>query len=99
MVKDEEEIACLRSAVLLGASLFDRALEVIRPGVRETEVAAELEYAVRKAGAEAMSFRDHYCLGRAFGAAPWPGFAGRNSRRRDSWSATSVLYSRVIVQT
>jgi Xaa-Pro aminopeptidase len=56
MVKDEEEIACLRSAVLLGASLFDRALEIIRPGVRETEVAAEMEYAARKAGAEAMSF-------------------------------------------
>jgi Xaa-Pro aminopeptidase len=56
MVKDDEEIACVRSAVLLGASLFDRVLEVIRPGVRETEVAAEMEYAARKAGAEAMSF-------------------------------------------
>ena len=56
MVKDEDEIACLRSAVLLGASLFDRALETIRPGVRETEVAAEMEYAARQAGAEAMSF-------------------------------------------
>jgi Xaa-Pro aminopeptidase len=56
MVKDDEEIACLRSAVVLGASLFDRALEVIRPGVRETEVAAEMEYAARQAGAEAMSF-------------------------------------------
>jgi Xaa-Pro aminopeptidase len=56
MVKDEEELACLRSAVTLGARLFDRALEVIRPGVRETEVAAEIEYAARKAGADAMSF-------------------------------------------
>ncbi|MBZ5652273.1 MAG: Xaa-Pro peptidase family protein, partial [Acidobacteriia bacterium] len=56
MVKDEEEIARLRSAVLLGASLFDRALEIIRPGVRETEVAAEMEYAARKAGAQEMSF-------------------------------------------
>jgi Xaa-Pro aminopeptidase len=56
MVKDENEIACLRSAVILGASLFDRALETIRPGVREAEVAAEMDYAARKAGAEAMSF-------------------------------------------
>jgi Xaa-Pro aminopeptidase len=56
MLKDEEEIGCIRSAVLLGASLFDRALEVIRPGVREAEVAAEMEYAARKAGAESMSF-------------------------------------------
>lgn len=56
MVKDQDEIACIRSAVLLGASLFDRAIEVIRPGIRETEVAAEMEYTARKAGAEAMSF-------------------------------------------
>ncbi len=56
MVKDVEEIACLRSAVKLGSSLFVRALEAIRPGARETEVAAEMEYAARKAGAEAMSF-------------------------------------------
>src|SRR5579862_9907114 len=56
MVKDEEEIACIRSAALLGARLFDRALEVIRPGVREAEVAAEMEYAARQAGAQAMSF-------------------------------------------
>jgi Xaa-Pro aminopeptidase len=56
MVKDVDEIACIRSAVLLGASLFDRALETIRPGIRETGVAAEMEFAARKAGAEAMSF-------------------------------------------
>ncbi len=56
MVKDEEEIKRIRSAVLLGASLFDRALEKIRPGVPETDVAAEMEYAARTRGAQAMSF-------------------------------------------
>jgi Xaa-Pro aminopeptidase len=56
MVKDEEELALIRSAVNLGARLFDRALEVIRPGVKESEVAAEMEYAARRAGAEEMSF-------------------------------------------
>lgn len=56
MVKDADEIARLRKAVALGASLFDRALEVIRPGVTENEVAAEMEYAARRAGAEEMSF-------------------------------------------
>jgi len=56
MVKDNEELACICTAVQLGASLFDRALEVLRPGVKETEVAAEMEYAARCAGAEAMSF-------------------------------------------
>jgi Xaa-Pro aminopeptidase len=56
MVKDTEEIERLRAAVLLGASLFDGTLKVIRPGVREDEVAAEMEYAARRRGAEQMSF-------------------------------------------
>jgi Xaa-Pro aminopeptidase len=56
MVKDSEELGLIREAVQLGAKLFDRALEVLRPGVRETEVAAEMEYAARLAGAEGMSF-------------------------------------------
>jgi Xaa-Pro aminopeptidase len=55
-VKDVDEIARLRAAAVLGASLFDRALEVIRPGVKESEVAAEMEYTARQAGAEEMSF-------------------------------------------
>ena len=46
----------IRAAVQLGATLFDRALEVLRPGVKETEVAAEMEYAARRHGAEEMSF-------------------------------------------
>jgi Xaa-Pro aminopeptidase len=55
-VKDNDELACLRAAVKLGASLFDRALEVLRPGVKEFEVAAEMEYTARRTGAEEMSF-------------------------------------------
>jgi Xaa-Pro aminopeptidase len=56
MVKDADELARIRAAVALGATLFDRALKVIRPGVKETEVAAEMEYTARRAGAEEMSF-------------------------------------------
>jgi Xaa-Pro aminopeptidase len=56
MVKDDDELKLIREAVRLGAKLFDRALEVVRPGVKESEVAAEMEYAARKAGAEEMSF-------------------------------------------
>jgi len=56
MVKDDEEIRLIRAAVSLGASLFDRALQAIRPGVKEVEVAAEMEYAARRGGAEGMSF-------------------------------------------
>lgn len=56
MIKDSEEINRIRAAVLLGSKLFEVAVEAIRPGVRETQVAAELEYSARKAGAEGMSF-------------------------------------------
>ena len=56
MVKDDEELQRIRAAVGLGAKLFDRALEVLRPGVKETAVAAEMELAARRAGAEEMSF-------------------------------------------
>src|SRR6202040_840231 len=57
MVKDAQEIEHIRAAVILGASLFDVALATIRPGIKESEVAAEMEYAARKAGASEMSFQ------------------------------------------
>ncbi len=56
MVKDVDELKLIRDAVRLGSTLFDRILEVLKPGVRESEVAAEMEYAARTAGAEEMSF-------------------------------------------
>ena len=56
MVKDEDEIGLIRNAVKLGAEIFERALEVLRPGVKEVEVAAEMELAARRSGAQEMSF-------------------------------------------
>jgi len=56
MVKDQQEITRIKNAVALGAKIFDRGLEVLRPGVREVEVAAEMELAARRGGAEEMSF-------------------------------------------
>jgi Xaa-Pro aminopeptidase len=56
MVKDSDELVTIRAAVQLGATLFDRAVQVLRPGKKETEVAAEMEYVARRHGAEAMSF-------------------------------------------
>jgi len=56
MIKDADELQRIRAAVTLGAKLFDRAVEVLRPGVKETEVAAEMELAARRGGAEEMSF-------------------------------------------
>ena len=55
-VKDEEELHLMSEAAKLGCELFENILGVIRPGMTEMEVAAELEYQARRAGAEAMSF-------------------------------------------
>jgi Xaa-Pro aminopeptidase len=55
-IKDAGEIAKLRAAAVLGGRLFEGALETMEAGMTETTVAAELEYAARLAGAEAMSF-------------------------------------------
>jgi Xaa-Pro aminopeptidase len=56
MVKDEDELALMSEAALIGCKLFEHILGFIRPGLAEFEVAAELEYQARLLGAEGMSF-------------------------------------------
>jgi len=56
MVKDEDELALLVEAALVGCKLFEQILGFIRPGLAEFEVAAELEHQARLLGAEGMSF-------------------------------------------
>ena len=56
MVKDEDELVLMREAALLGSKLFDHILNFVRPGMREIDVAAELEHQARTLGAEGMSF-------------------------------------------
>ncbi len=55
-VKDASEIEALRRAAALGCTLYDGLLGFIEAGMRERDVAAELEHRARLAGAEAMSF-------------------------------------------
>jgi Xaa-Pro aminopeptidase len=64
MVKDAEEVRLIRRAVEVGAGLFRTALKKIRPGVKEIEVAAAMEYQARRAGAEGMSFPTIIAAGR-----------------------------------
>lgn len=56
LIKDEDELAIIRENALIGCELFEHILTVIRPGIREVEVAAELEYQARLRGADGMSF-------------------------------------------
>ncbi len=55
-IKDEAELALMIEAALVGCKLFDHILGFLRPGLREIEVAAELEHQARLLGAEGMSF-------------------------------------------
>ncbi len=56
MVKDEAELAALRVAVRLADRAFDHILSFIKPGVSERDVALELEFFMRKNGAEKAAF-------------------------------------------
>ena len=56
MIKDKDEIALIRNAVKLGAEIFEKGLKVLHPGVKEVEVAAEMELAARRGGADGMAF-------------------------------------------
>jgi Xaa-Pro aminopeptidase len=56
MIKEPAEIDCMRAAIELGCDLLPVAQKAIRPGVKELGVAAEIEFAARKAGAQSMSF-------------------------------------------
>ncbi len=55
-VKDQEEIAATIEAVRIVDKTFMHILNFIRPGISEREVAAEMEYFMKKAGSENVSF-------------------------------------------
>jgi Xaa-Pro aminopeptidase len=56
MRKEPAEIAVMRKAALLAGEVLEGALGLLKPGVREIEVAAEIEYQMRKRGATGPSF-------------------------------------------
>lgn len=56
LVKDEDELRILSEAALMGCALFEHILGILRPGLPELEVAAELEHQARRLGAQGMSF-------------------------------------------
>ncbi len=63
-VKDADEIARMRRAAKVGCSLFELVLKQMATGVQEMEVAAQLELAARRAGADGMSFETIVASGR-----------------------------------
>ena len=56
-MKDADELAVMREAAVLISEVFDEAWSrMIKPGVTELELAAELEYAMKRKGASGASF-------------------------------------------
>jgi Xaa-Pro aminopeptidase len=55
-VKDKEEIANIRKAVAISDETFRRILPLIKPGVGENELAAEMEYQMIMLGSEKPAF-------------------------------------------
>lgn len=55
-VKDASEIDQMRRAALLGSEVMENALESLQPGIRELEVAAEVDYQMRTRGASGPAF-------------------------------------------
>jgi len=56
MVKSPGEIDTIRRSVNLNSEAFSRVLKRLRPGVRELDVAAEIEFQMKMLGAEKPSF-------------------------------------------
>lgn len=55
-VKTESEIQIIREAIEITEKAFDYILGFVKPGVTEIEVANELDFYMRKEGAEGVSF-------------------------------------------
>lgn len=57
VIKDEAEIKAIAAAAAMADRIFERLLEALRPRVTEKEVAFELEFMLRRLGAEDVSFK------------------------------------------
>lgn len=55
-VKEKSEIASIKKAVRISDIAFERILSLIAPGIRERELAAELEYQMTMLGSEKPAF-------------------------------------------
>jgi Xaa-Pro aminopeptidase len=56
LLKEPGEIASIRTAARISDRVFRDVLQVLRPGLRERELAAEISYLQKKAGADGDAF-------------------------------------------
>ena len=61
--KDAAELAQMRKAAILAGEVVQGAIGLLKPGIREFEVAAEIEYQMRKKGASGPAFETIVAFG------------------------------------
>jgi Xaa-Pro aminopeptidase len=61
--KEPQELAQMRKAAILASDVVEHAIRLLKPGVRELEVAAEIEYQMRKRGASGPAFESIVAFG------------------------------------
>jgi Xaa-Pro aminopeptidase len=63
MRKDSSELAQMRKAAILAGEVIQHAIGLLKPGIREFEVSAEIEYQMRKRGASGPAFETIVAFG------------------------------------
>jgi Xaa-Pro aminopeptidase len=61
--KDSAELAQMRKAAILGGQVLTNAIKLLKPGVREIEIAAEIDYHMRHLGASGPAFESIVAFG------------------------------------
>lgn len=82
LVKDREEIACIARAAGISDRVFRDIVSVVRPGIREIEIAAEISYLHKSYGAERDAFDPIVASGER-GALPHAGAGLKKIRKGD----------------
>lgn len=68
-VKSADEVEKIRRSVITNSKAFEQGVRAIKPGMRESELAGEIEYRMRRLGAEKAAFDTIVATG-ARGALP-----------------------------
>jgi len=55
-VKDRRELALIKGAIDVASNAFLHIMEILKPGVPEKRIATEMEFFMKRSGAEAISF-------------------------------------------
>jgi Xaa-Pro aminopeptidase len=61
--KEAQELVQMRKAAILAGEVLEGALKVLKPGVRELEVCAEIDYQMRRRGASGPAFETIVAFG------------------------------------